>query len=96
MAAPDSAAEYLNHTHALMVRAECLHRPGYCRCFTAELCWDDEAPLHPGDRHEVTITLTDDEAPEFFGAGQHFTLWSGADVGHGTISRRVFTEYGPV
>ncbi len=43
----------------------------------------------------VTVTVTDDEAGEFFEAGQRFTLWSGGDVGHGTISRRVFTEYGP-
>jgi hypothetical protein len=36
-----------------------------------------------------------DEATEFFGAGQRFSLWNGADIGHGTISRRVYSEYGP-
>ncbi len=87
--------EYLNHTHTLMVRACCLAMPSYARCFPAELSWDDERPLHPGDRAEVTITVTDDDAPSFFGAGQRFSLWDGADIGHGTISRRVFTEYGP-
>jgi hypothetical protein len=87
--------QYVNHTHALMIRACCLTRPGYTRCFPAELCWDDEQPLHPGDHAEVTITMTDDEAPEFFGSGQRFTLWNGADIGHGTISRRVYSEYGP-
>ena len=87
--------EYPNHTHALMVRAQCLSRPGYARCFPAELSWEDERPLYPGDRAEVTITMTDDEVAEFFGAGQRFSLWNGADIGHGTISRRVFTEYGP-
>ena len=87
--------EYVNHTHALMIRACCLARPDYARCFPAELCWDDEQPLHPGDRAEVTITMTDDEVPEFFGSGQRFSLWDGADIGHGTISRRVYSEYGP-
>ena len=85
---------YPNHTHALMVRAQCLSKPGYARCFPAELSWEDERPLYPGDRAEVTITMTDDEVPEFFGAGQRFSLWNGTDIGHGTISRRVFTEYG--
>jgi hypothetical protein len=87
--------QYPNHTHALMVRAQCLSNPSYARCFPAELSWDDERPLHPGDRAEVTITMTDDEAAAFFGAGQRFSLWSGTDIGHGTISRRVYTEYGP-
>ncbi len=87
--------QYSNHTHVLMVRAHRLDRPGYWRCFPAEISWDDQEPLHPGDRAEVTITMTDDEACAFFGAGQRFSLWSGADVGHGTISRQVHTEYGP-
>ena len=84
-----------NHTHALMVRASCLTKPSYARCFPAELSWDDETQLHPGDRAEVTITMIDDEAGAFFGAGQRFSLWNGEEVGHGTISRQVHTEYGP-
>ena len=87
--------QYSNHTHALMVRAQCLNKPSYARCFPAEISWDDEEPLHAGDRAEVTITMIDDEACSFFGAGQHFSLWNGIDVGHGTISRQVHTEYGP-
>ena len=90
-----SAQRYLNHTHALMVQAFRLHSPGDTRIFSAEICWDDEQPLCPGDHAEVTITVTDDEAPEYLGAGQRITLWSGSDVGHGTITRRVFTQYGP-
>jgi len=87
--------QYSNHTHALMVRAQCRDKPGSARCFPAEITWDDEGPLHAGDRAEVTITLIDDEACSFFGAGQRFSLWDGIDVGHGTISRQVHTEYGP-
>lgn len=84
-----------NHTHSLMIRAHCLSKPSYARCFPAEISWDDEEPLHPGDRAEVTLTMIDDEACAFFGAGQRFILWNGEEVGHGTISRQVHTEYGP-
>lgn len=87
--------QYLSHTHDLMVRASSLRLPARTRSFPAELCWDDEVPLNPGDRHVVTITVLDDDAPEFLGAGQRFTLWDGSEVGHGTISRQVFSEYGP-
>lgn len=89
--------EYPNHTRELMLRTESPEHPGRYRSFATELCWDDDAPLHPGDRHVVTLTVTDDEAPASLGPGQHFTLWNGAEVGHGTISRQMysFTEYGP-
>lgn len=90
-----AAKEYPNHTHALVVRARRPRPPGYSRSFPAEICWDDEQPLHPGDRAVVTITVTDDEADAFFAAGQRFTLWSGGDVGRGVVSRRVFTEHAP-
>jgi hypothetical protein len=90
-----SPRQYPNHTHALMVRAHCMNKPSYSRCFPAEISWDDGEPLHAGDRAEVTITMIDDEACSFFGAGQRFSLWDGIDVGHGTISRQVHTEYGP-
>jgi hypothetical protein len=88
------AGQYPNHTHGLMIQA---HSPqtGLARYFPAELCWDSEQPLHPGDRAVVTITVTDDEAGAFFGAGQRFTLWSGGDVGRGVVSRRVFTDNSP-
>jgi hypothetical protein len=90
-----ATGRYPNHTRALMIRARPLRSAGSTRCFPAEICWDNEQPLCPGDHAEVTIAVTDDEAREFFDAGQRFTLWSGGDVGHGTISRRVFTDYWP-
>ena len=80
------ASQYPNRTHALMIQARPLRSAGSSRVFPAELCWNSDEPLHPGDRAEVTITVTDDEARAFFDAGQRFTLWSGCDVGHGTIS----------
>ena len=43
----------------------------------------------------MTVTVTDDEAGGYFEAGQQFTLWSGGEVGHGTVARRVFTDNSP-
>lgn len=90
-----AAAQYLNHTHALMIRIRPLRNAGSTRIFPSEICWDGEGPMHPGDSAVVTVTVTDDEAGAFFAAGQRFTLWSGGDVGYGTISRKVYTEYSP-
>ena len=82
---------------ARMVLAEaCLpDRPGRCRDFRAALCRDDGLPLRPGDHAVVTITLSGDEASAYFCPGQQFILWSGADIGHGVISRRIFVHSGP-
>lgn len=89
------ARQYPNHTRALMIRIRPLRNAGSTRHFPAEICWDSEQPLHPGDHAVVTIAVTDDDANGFFAAGQHFTLWSGGDVGHGVISRRVYTDHCP-
>jgi hypothetical protein len=89
------AQQYPNHTHALVVLAHPLHGADRCRYFPAETCWDGGEPLHPGDHAVVTLTVNDDEAGEFLGTGQQFVLWSGGDVGHGVVSRRVFSEGGP-
>jgi hypothetical protein len=78
-----------------MVRACPLHNAGSARYFPAETCWDSEQPLHPGDRAWVTIMVTDDQASAYLDAGQRFTLWSGGDVGHGVIARKVYTQYSP-
>jgi len=87
--------QYPNPTRALVVRVRPLRNVGSIRYFPAETCWDSEQPLRPGDRATVTITVTDDEAGAYFGAGQHFTLWSGGDIGHGIIARKVYTRYSP-
>ena len=89
------ASEYLNHTRSLMIQAPALHDADGSRYFSAEICWDGEQPLQAGDHAVVTVTVTDDDAAAFLGTGQPFTLWSGGGVGHGTVSRRVFTEHGP-
>lgn len=89
------ASEYPNHTRSLMIRAHLGHDVGGCRYFETEIWWDGVAPLRPGDQAVVTLTVTDEDAAAFLATGPRFALWSGGDVGQGTISRRVFTEHGP-
>jgi len=90
-----SGREYPNHTRALVVRARPLRNVGSTRLFPAEICWDGEQPLHPGDRAWVTLTVTDDAVGAYLDAGQCFALWSGGEVGHGVIARKVYTQYRP-
>lgn len=82
---------YSTPTRALKLRAAPLRPPARHRLFPAEVRWADQQPLRPGDRVVVTITVADDDAEMFFAAGQRFTLWDGQDIGHGTISRQIFT-----
>jgi hypothetical protein len=90
-----AAPQFPNHTHALMVRARPLRQAGATRYFPSEISWDGEQPLRRGESCVVTVTVTDDDVGEYLGAGQRFTLWSGGEVGFGTISRKVYTEYSP-
>jgi len=91
-----AAREYPGHTRALMIRAEPLRAGvGPARCLATELWRDDDEPLRAGDRAVVTIRVSDDQADAFLDGGQQFTLWSGGEVGHGIVYRRVFTDYGP-
>jgi hypothetical protein len=74
------------------------HRPGDTgghMFFPATITRDDEKPLQPGMHTVVTITLTSDGAEAPLEAGQHFAIWNGDDIAHGTISRQVFTAFGP-
>ena len=85
------ATQYPAETHSVMVHASRLDLPGSDRYFPAVIARDDEEPLSPGDsRVAVTISVPDDEAAEFFSPGQPFALWSGTDVGHGTVLLHVF------
>jgi hypothetical protein len=93
---PDQAVRpYLNSTRALMIRPVFPGDPERLMLFPAEISWDDEVPLEPGDRAVVTITFTGELAASFFTAGRRFSIWHGCDVGHGTISRGVFTTGDP-
>lgn len=88
--------QYPSHTRSLVVHARPLRADtGPARYFPAEIWRDDEQPLRPGDRAVVTVRVSDDRADGYLDAGQEFALWSGTEVGHGTVFRRVFTDYGP-
>lgn len=89
------ASHYPTGRHMVMVHACRPDQPGSERGFPAALCRDDEAPLRPSEHAVVTVTVAGDEADNYFGPGQRFTLWAGADIGHGVISRRVFFSSGP-
>ena len=43
----------------------------------------------------VTVRVAEDQADAFLDAGQQFTLGRGGNVGHGTVYRWSFTDYGP-
>jgi hypothetical protein len=86
--------QYPSGTRALMVHARRIGQPSCDKYFPASICRDDGLPLRPGQRAIVTITVTGDDAAEYLGSGQPFTLWGGG-AGHGIISRQVFTASGP-
>jgi hypothetical protein len=87
--------QYPNRTCVLMIVAMPLHGgTGPSRCFPAKIWWHGDEPLHPGDHAMVTARVADDQAGLFLGTGQRFTLWSGGEVGHGTVYRIAFTGSG--
>jgi hypothetical protein len=87
---------YPSHTRALVILAQPLRADGApARYLPAEIWRDDELPLRPGDHVPVTARISDDHADQYLDAGARFTLWSGGQVGHGLVYRRVFTDYGP-
>lgn len=88
------ARQYPSGTHALMVHTR-PDRAGGDMFFPATITQDDDKPLRPGMHTVVTITLTSDGTAAPLDAGQHFALWGGGDIGHGIISRQVFTAFGP-
>ena len=90
----DPGRQYQSGTRSLMVHAWSVDLPSFDKYFPAAISWEQDQPLHVGDRTIVTITVIDDDAPRFLAAGRPFTIWGDA-VGHGVISRRVFTESGP-
>jgi hypothetical protein len=62
--------------------------------FPAVIYTDDDRPLCPGDKGvPVIVSVPDDDASGYFQSGQHFTLWDGKDVGHGTVAQRLFLQF---
>lgn len=86
---------YPCRTHALMIRPVFPGHPERLMLFPAEISWDDEGMLGPGDRAVVTLTFAGELAASFFAAGRRFLIWHGGDIGHGIISRGVLTTGSP-
>lgn len=89
-----SRRQYLSGVPGLMVRCPSCERPTRRHYFPAVLYTDDDLPLRPGDKGvPVIISVPDDDASMYFQSGQHFTLWDGRDIGHGTVAQRLFLQY---
>ena len=92
-AAGRSRAQYLSGVPGLMVRAPSCQLPARRQYFPTVVFTDDDQPLRPGDKGvHVVMSVPDDDAGGFFQPGQHFTLWDGADIGHGTVAQRLFFQ----
>ena len=88
-----SRGQYLSGVPGLMVRAPSCQLPARRQYFPAVVFTDDDQPLRPGDKGiHVVMSVPDDDAGGFFQPGQHFTLWDGADIGHGTVATRLFFQ----
>lgn len=87
---PEGLADSLPpETRCLVVRAQhCdTHRS---KLFSSVVTAEDDRPLRPGDAHRVvTMQVNGDDATQYVGAGAHFDLWFGIDVGHGVVSRQL-------
>jgi hypothetical protein len=86
--------QYASGTRSLMVHAWHTGRPSCDKYFPATIAEESGLSLQPGKPIVVTITVVDDQAADYFSPGQMFTLW-GQCGGHGIVTRRVFTDYGP-
>ena len=94
MDAGPSARQYLSGVPGLLVRAPSAERPTEQQYFPAVFFSDDDRPLRPGDKGvPVTISVPDDEASGYFGSGQHFVVWDGSEIGHGTVAHRLVLQW---
>jgi hypothetical protein len=91
-AARRPGGQYLSGVPGLIVHAPSCQSPARHQYFPVVVYTADDRPLRPGDRGvSVVMSVPDDDAGGFFQSGQHFSLWDGADIGHGTVSQRVFS-----
>ena len=89
-AAGRSRQQYPSGVPGLMLRAPSCQRPTRQQYFPAVVYTDDDRPLRPGDKRvSVIISVPDDDASGYFQSGQHFTVWDGTDIGHGTVAQRL-------
>ncbi|MGH3255779.1 MAG: hypothetical protein ACRDOU_10300 [Streptosporangiaceae bacterium] len=89
--ASDEAREKLGSgSHRMVLRVE-NSETRRSQVFAALVDADEEAPFRPG-KPEVVVTLRviGDDMADYLDIGSHFSLWSGSDVGHGVVTRRLF------
>jgi hypothetical protein len=85
---------YLSGAKGLLVRAPSAERPTQHQVFPAVFYAEDDRPLRPGDKGvPVIISVPDDDASSYFRSGQHFTVWDGAEIGHGTVAQRLVLQW---
>lgn len=86
----DAQEKLRTGSHRMVLRAESTetHRS---QVFSVLVDGDGGEPLRPG-RPQLTVTLRviGDDVPNYLVIGSHFSLWSGADVGQGIVTRRLF------
>lgn len=83
--------QYPSGVPGLMVHALSCQAPARHQYFPVVIYTDDNRPLLPGDKGvSVVMSVPDDDAAGFFQPGQHFTVWDGTDIGHGTVAERLF------
>jgi hypothetical protein len=84
----DRAEELRGPTRRMVVRAD--HQDSRAsRIFSALVTPSEE--LRPDGAHVVvTLVVLGEDVTEYLAPGTEFTLWLGHDVGHGTVTRRIF------
>jgi hypothetical protein len=65
---------------------------GASQMFSALVSCEDAVPFRPnGHQQLATLRLIGDDVPTFLDSGSHFDLWRGGEVGHGVVTRRLFS-----
>jgi hypothetical protein len=92
-AARRPGGQYLSGVPGLIVHAPSCQPPARHQYFPVIVRTDDDQPLRPGDKGvSVVMSVPDDDAAGFFQPGQHFAVWDGTDIGHGTVAQRLFFQ----
>jgi hypothetical protein len=88
--------QYLSDASGLVLRVASCTQPTLRQYFPALVHTEEGRPLRPGDKAvPATVSVPDDDASSFFQPGQHFTVWDGTDIGHGTVKMRLFFGWWP-
>lgn len=89
-AAGDRAALPAGQTRRMAVRGH-HHQTRRIKFFSAMVTNNGQRSPRWKDHHViVTIVITGDDAPEYFGIGNNLAVWLDGDIGHGIVTRRLF------